>query len=299
MKTQGIFPDLNTFPASRKRAPINTLALCTLLLAAPVFAQQTTEAGANVRQQDAIADTVAQNMEDGATESSSQPQASLPDSPSASQHAYPNTSSLTLGERFTIYSHSIISPYTVVGPALGAGIGQWENEPPGWGQGGDGYARRLASGMGRQLISETIRFGFAAADGEDPRFQRSAEEGVWSRVRHAISETFTSRTESGGRIPAFSRFAGAYGAAFISNTWYPESRATTGYALRRGSTALGRAWDSISSRNLSRASISITTLPLLRKGNECGIRHLDSRWTEITGFEWFGELGMLVYRAGL
>jgi hypothetical protein len=163
----------------------------------------------------------------------------LPDAPSASQPAYSNTSSLTLGKRFRIYSHSIISPYTVIGPALGAGIGQWENEPPGWGQGGDGYARRLASGMGRQLISETIRFGFAAADGEDPRFQRSAENGVWSRVRHAISETFTSQTESGARIPAFSRFAGAYGAAFISNAWYPESRATTGYALRRGSTALG------------------------------------------------------------
>ena len=239
MKAQGIFRNLSTFPAYRTWAPINTLTLCMLLLAAPVFAQETTEAGASVRLQDAGADTVAQSMEDGTAESSSQPQPSLPDAPSASQRAYSNTSALTLGERFSIYSHSIFSPYTVVGPALGAGIGQWENEPPEWGQGGEGYARRLASGVGRQLISETIRFGFAAVDGEDPRFQRSSESGVWNRARHAISETFTSRTESGARIPAFSRFAGVYGAAFISNTWYPESRATTGYALRRGSTALG------------------------------------------------------------
>ena len=32
-----------------------------------------------------------------------------------------------------------------------------------------------------------------------------------------IVETFTSQTSSGTRIPAFSRFAGIYGAAFISN----------------------------------------------------------------------------------
>lgn len=238
MKAQGIFRDLSTSPAFRKRATtINTLTLCMVLLAAPVFAQQIIEAGESVKL-DAGGDTVAQNMEDGAAESSGQPQASLPDAPSAAQHAYSNSSSLTLRERFSIYSHDIISPYTVVGPALGAAIGQWDNEPPEWGQGGEGYARRLASGMGRQVIAETIRFGFAAADGEDPRFQRSTEKGVWNRVRHAVAETFTSRTESGARIPAFSRFAGAYGAAFISNAWYPESQATAGYALRRGSTDL-------------------------------------------------------------
>ena len=194
--------------------------------------------GASLKR-DAGTDTVAQDMEDGTAESSSQPPASLPDAPSVSRRAYSNAHSLTFAKRFSIYSHDIFSPYTVVGPALGAAIGQWDNEPPEWGQGGEGYARRLASGMGRQVISETIRFGFAAADGEDPRFQRSTEKGVWNRVRHAVAETFTSRTESGARIPAFSRFAGTYGAAFISNAWYPESQATAGWALRRGSTALG------------------------------------------------------------
>ena len=107
------------------------------------------------------------------------------------------------------------------------------------GTGRGGYARRFASGVGRHVIAETIRFGFAAADGEDPRYHRSDETGIWNRARHAIAETFTSETSNGTRIPAFSRFAGTYGAAFISNAWYPESRATTGYALRRGSTALG------------------------------------------------------------
>ena len=104
--------------------------------------------------------------------------------------------------------------------------------------GGDGYARRLASGVGRQLIAETIRFGVSAADDEDPRYHPSGESGVWGRVGHVFVETFTSETARGTRIPAYSRFAGTYGAAFISNLWYPESRSTAGWALRRGSTAL-------------------------------------------------------------
>ena len=180
-----------------------------------------------------------QNSECSGSESCQQhAQLPLPNAPSTSHPAL-SVSSLTFGERATVYRRAILRPYTIVGPAFGAGIGQWENEPPEWGQGGEGYARRLASGMGRHLISETIRFGVAAADGEDPRYQRSQETGVWNRARHAIVETFTSQTSSGTRIPAYSRFAGTYGAAFISNAWYPDSRGTPGYALRRGSTALG------------------------------------------------------------
>ena len=106
------------------------------------------------------------------------------------------------------------------------------------GQGAEGYGRRLASGYGRRFISHTIRFGFAAVDGEDPRFRPSGEGGVWHRMRHAIVGTFASQTESGSQMPAFSRFAGIYGAAFISNAWYPESRANASHALAQGSTTL-------------------------------------------------------------
>lgn len=168
----------------------------------------------------------------------------LPDAPSAQRQAYSPKppyipiQDLTFRDRVRIYRQTLIRPYSVVGPAFGAAIGQAKNEPPGWGQGGEGYAKRFASGMGRQFISESIRFGVAAADGEDPRYHLSGETGFWLRTKHVIAETFTSETAGGHRIPAYSRFAGTYGAAFISNTWYPDNRATAGYALRRGSTAL-------------------------------------------------------------
>jgi hypothetical protein len=152
---------------------------------------------------------------------------------------------LTLGERFRIYRLSIFNPDSAMAPAFGAALAQANNEPPEWGQGATGYSTRLASGYGRMVINRSIRFGVAALDHEDPRFAYSNEAGFWRRFRYASTHFVMARTDSGGRMPAFSRFAGTYGAAFIANAWYPESRANTGHALMRGSTALaaGYAWN--------------------------------------------------------
>jgi hypothetical protein len=170
------------------------------------------------------------------------PRASLPDAPSpnASVGTPPRVDhSLTFGERARIYERSVFNPETIIGPAFAAGINQWRNQPPGWYQGAEGYGRRFGSGVGRDVIGRTIGFGFAAVDGEDPRYFRSENRSVWVRTRHAIVSTFVSPTASGRHIPAFSHFAGTYGAAFISNAWYPDNQATAAYAARRGSTAMG------------------------------------------------------------
>ncbi len=218
-----------------RRFALHFVAISTIFAAGPAVAQHG-DGDPGVNRHDAIAPTSTAPPDCVDGESCGQPdqsQSTLPNAPSSSLAA-----SLTLGQRFKIYRTSLLRPYTVVGPAFGAGIGQWEDEPPEWGQGGQGYARRFASGMARSVISESIRFGVAAMDGEDPRYHRSLESGFWNRTRHVFVETFTSETASGTRIPAYSRFAGTYGAAFISNAWYPDSRATAGYAVRRGSTAL-------------------------------------------------------------
>jgi hypothetical protein len=145
---------------------------------------------------------------------------------------------LTFGERLKIYGRSFIQPESVIGPALGAGIGQWRDTPPEWGQGAGAYGTRFASGFGRSVISRTIALGVSTADHEDSRFIPSSETGIWRRTRHAIVGTFVSRTPTGGSMPAFSRFAGAYSAGFIANAWEPRSQNDAGHALERGSTAL-------------------------------------------------------------
>ena len=169
----------------------------------------------------------------------------LPNAPSAAQPYVSKSNvtdhSLTFGERARIYRRSVFSLETAIGPALGAGINQWEGEPPGWREGAEGYGKRFGSGAARSVISDTIRFGFAAVDGEDPRYFPSENRGVWGRAKHAVGSVFVSQTASGRRIPAFSRFVGTYGAAFTSNLWYPDDRATAVWAARRGSSALAGA----------------------------------------------------------
>lgn len=224
------------------RMTLKGAVCCVVLLGTPAFPQS----GPISSQPPRLANSQASAEAPESPNRASQTQSALVDAPTASWNTRSQPPSnaiwLTPGQRFSIYRHSILSPYTAIGPALGAGIGQWEDEPPAWGEGAEGYGRRIASGMARHLISESIRAGVAAADGEDPRYHRSDERGFWPRTRHVIVETVTSQTASGARIPAFSRFAGDYGAAFISNTWYPANRATVGYALRRGSSSFGASF---------------------------------------------------------
>jgi hypothetical protein len=167
--------------------------------------------------------------------------ASLPDAPSATAPAEKSQTvdhSLTFGERARIYKRSVFNPETILGPAFAAGINQWRNQPSGFGQGAEGYGRRFGSAVGRDVIARTIGFGLAAVDGEDPRYFRSDSHSIWVRTRHAIVSNFVSPTASGRRIPAFSHFAGSYGAAFISNAWYPNNESSAADAARRGSISL-------------------------------------------------------------
>ncbi len=240
MKTEGDVRKFGSVTTRVGRMAVSVF-LCVLPLVGSVLAQQTPSSSGLVRQ-NIRAEVVGQYPDDHASEPSSRyssAHSALPNAPSVTRPMHSSGGSLTLSERFHIYRQSILGPYTLIGPALGAGIGQWEDEPPEWREGGEGYARRLASGVGRQLIAETIRFGVSAADTEDPGYHLSEESGLWHRTRHVMVETFTSKTAGGRRIPAYSRFAGTYAAAFISNLWYPESRSTAGWALRRGSTAVG------------------------------------------------------------
>ena len=213
------------------------LVAFALLAACSTKAQQELHPVLDLRSHEPFADTVSDDPGEATT--------SRPERPDAPRRLPLEANRMTLGERLRIYRHSIFNRDSVFGPAFGAALGQASNEPPEWGQGASGYSTRLASGYGRLVINRTIRFGVAAIDHEDPRFTYSNEDGFWRRFRYASVHYVMARTDSGNLMPAYSRFAGAYGAAFLANAWYPESRANTGHALLRGSTALaaGYAWN--------------------------------------------------------
>ena len=173
----------------------------------------------------------------GAAVANQNEQAVLPDSPSATRLAYSPANSMKLEDRLRAYSDASSRPSTVLGISL-SGLSQLETGPQQWRGVGAGYGYRMAAGISRQAVSESIRIGLAAFDGEDPHYHRSEDTSVLGRARHAIVGTFTSETADGSLMPAYSRFAGAYGAAFVSNTWCMDPRANASWAMRRGSSAI-------------------------------------------------------------
>jgi len=138
---------------------------------------------------------------------------------------------MTKALRTKLYLRGLVNPFSFVGAAAGAGWGQWRNRPEEWGQGGEGFARRYASGFATHITRDTIQYGLSTAFHEDTRYQPSGEMGFGARLKYAITETFAARRDDGSRHLAISRVGALVGASFVSRTWQPDSTNTMRSAL--------------------------------------------------------------------
>ena len=130
-------------------------------------------------------------------------------------------------------------PLALVGMAAYAGFLQEINSPKEWGQGGSAYGERYASTLAWSGIHGTIAFGLDTALRQDPRYYRSDQTGFWRRAGHAVRGTILTRTDAGGETLATWRLGSDYGAAFLSNLWYPDRLDKPRYGFEQGSISLG------------------------------------------------------------
>lgn len=144
----------------------------------------------------------------------------------------------TKRERFNRYVKSTVGPFSLVYTGVTAGLNQWRDKPEEWEQGASGYAKRYASGFGRNAIQQTVVYGLDSALGLDTGFRKSARKGFIPRMKDALAANITSRTKTGKRVFSVPRIAGVYTAAVIANeTWYPE-RYNYKDGLRAGTNTL-------------------------------------------------------------
>ncbi len=108
-----------------------------------------------------------------------------------------------------------------------------------WGQGMNGYGKRSASSIGSSAMRGMLAFGLDTALHQDPRYFRSVNTGFFRRTGHALRGIVVTRTDKGGETLATWRLGSAYGAAFISNQWYPDRLNTTRRGFKDGSARLG------------------------------------------------------------
>jgi hypothetical protein len=133
---------------------------------------------------------------------------------------------LTLGDKFTIYTHQTFGPPALVFPALGAGMRMTNppsRYPHDWKDGGGAFGRLYGNALATQTSKRTAEFLTGAVLHEDPRYLPAPPgSSVGKRVFHAISYTFVDRTDSGARTIAFSNFAGAAAGGFVGMGYLPN-----------------------------------------------------------------------------
>jgi hypothetical protein len=122
------------------------------------------------------------------------------------------------------YAFDAFGPYPFAVAGVAAGINQWTNSPPEWGQGTQGFGKRFGSNFGIAAIGTTMRYGLAEAFREDTLYYRCECEGPFPRLRHAVISTLTGRRgEDGHRVFSFSALAAPYAGSMIAvYAWYPD-----------------------------------------------------------------------------
>ncbi|MBP1622204.1 MAG: hypothetical protein H6Q07_224 [Acidobacteria bacterium] len=146
---------------------------------------------------------------------------------------------LTGSEKFRYYLRHTYGPESTLFILAGSGINQARDAVPEWGQGMEGYGKRLASAYGRRAVRNSIQHGLGALLHEDPRYFSSGQTGIWGRSLYAAGRVFVAQKDDGGIRPAYSRFIGAFGASYISRQWHPESYHTPEDYIASGAATIG------------------------------------------------------------
>ena len=132
-------------------------------------------------------------------------------------------SQLTEKKRFHLYMLSAGGPIPILGEAIGAGVSQWRNVPPEWGQGWNAYGERFGSNLAYNGIRQTITYGTSVVFHEDNRYFASHKHGFWARIGYAALSTVVAQHPDGTRAFSVSSVTGIVGASAISSTWGPSS----------------------------------------------------------------------------
>jgi hypothetical protein len=153
--------------------------------------------------------------------------------------AAPAPAALDWQGKLQFHAQATYGPLDIAGFAAYAGFLQEIDSPKEWGQGAGAYEKRFASTLGWSAIHSTLAFGLDTTLHQDPRYYRSLSTGFWRRSGHAFRGTILTRTDAGGETLSTWRIGSAYGAAFLSDLWYPARLDTARQGFIDGSLGLG------------------------------------------------------------
>jgi hypothetical protein len=149
---------------------------------------------------------------------------------------------LSAGQKYQLFFKSATDPWPFLLAAVLAGINQADNSFPEYGQGAQGYGKRLGASYTDYFVGNF--FGnavLASAFREDPRYFQKGTGSYLRRGLWAASGTVWCKRDNGNWGPNYANVMGNMVGAAISNVYYPEPERTVGGTLERGVSVTAQA----------------------------------------------------------
>jgi hypothetical protein len=148
-----------------------------------------------------------------------------------------NSGPLSPWRKFKLAANNSVSLATIAAALTGSAFGQAINSPAGYGQGGEGYAKRFGADMARSASANVFgTFMIASALHEDPRFYVKKHYSFKQSVKYAAVRIVVTRSDSGERVVNFADTLGPLAGEALANTYYPEgNRDVSSTFIRYGS----------------------------------------------------------------
>jgi hypothetical protein len=126
---------------------------------------------------------------------------------------------LDIPGKFKLFRDDTLDPISFLTSAFNAGLNQWGNADPTYGQGTEGYTKRLAAELAGDTAGRFLsEFALPTVFGEDPRYYRLAQGSFGKRLAHAAEHVVIAHRDSGVRMLNFSEWTGAAGMVAFNYT---------------------------------------------------------------------------------
>jgi hypothetical protein len=136
----------------------------------------------------------------------------------------PGAVRLNTRQKFRLAWKTTTDPFTLVGVAAIAGVEQATNAHEGYGQGAQGYFKRLSASY-TDVVTGTFIGGAVLPSllKQDPRYFYKGTGSTGSRLLYALASPVICKGDNMRWQPNYSNVGGAFASAGISYLYYPES----------------------------------------------------------------------------
>ncbi len=147
---------------------------------------------------------------------------------------------LTARQKFELSWKTMTDPVTLGITGGIAGVQQATGNLSGYGQGAQGYGKRLGAGLADETAGTLLGGAvFPALLHQDPRYFYKGTGSVRSRLFYALSTAVIAKGDNGKWQPAYAGIAGDLSAGALSNLYYPANdRNGVGLTFENGFIAI-------------------------------------------------------------